>query len=175
MLVRIRIRVKTSNYLTRLLWFLSKCSNRANRTNCARTRELIVTLAILIAMFYFIPQYVFRVSGRSMYPTLEDGDYVVIWRAINGNLTNEIVLFEDHTNKLIVHRAIANNSEMVMTKGDANKSPDGWITRENVIGFVLFVIPGEVMILPSIAFLIIILVSIGYEVFAHFWRKRNGK
>ncbi len=137
-------------------------------------RALIVTLAIIAAMFYFIPQHVFRVSGKSMNPTLNVGDYVVIGREINGNLTNKIVVFEDHENKrLIAHRAIADNSEMVMTKGDANESPDGWITKENVIGFVVFVIPSEVMILPPIAFIIITFVSIGYEVFTRFWRKQK--
>lgn len=123
-------------------------------------RELIVISAIMIAVFSFVPQYVFRVSGTSMNPTLKAGDIVVIGREINGNLTNEIVVFEDDRIGLIIHRAIADNSEMVMTKGDANNSPDGWITKENVIGVVVFVIPSEAMILPPIAFVILCLVGI---------------
>lgn len=123
-------------------------------------RELIVTSTIIIAVFFFVPQYVFRVSGTSMNPTLKAGDIVVIGKETNGNLTNEIVVFEDHTNGLIVHRAIADNSEMVLTKGDANNGPDGWITKENVIGVVVFVIPSEAMILPPMAILILCLVCI---------------
>ena len=122
--------------------------------------ELIITSAIMIAVFSFVPQHVFRVSGTSMNPTLKTGDIVVIGKGINGNLTDEIVVFEDHTIGLIVHRVIADNSEMVMTKGDANDSPDGWITKENVIGVVVFVIPREAMILPPIAFIILCLVGI---------------
>ena len=123
-------------------------------------RELIVISAIIIVVVFFVPQHVFRVNGTSMNPTLKTGDIVVIGREINGNLTNEIVVFEDHTNGLIVHRVIADNSEMVLTKGDANNSPDDWITKENVIGVVVFVIPSEAMILPPIAFIILCLVGI---------------
>jgi signal peptidase len=123
-------------------------------------RELIVISSIMIAVFFFVPQYVFGVSGRSMNPTLKAGDIVVIGKEINGNLTNEIVVFEDHINGLIIHRAIADDSEMVMTKGDANNSPDGWITKENVIGVVVFVIPSEAMVLPPMAILILCLVGI---------------
>jgi len=122
--------------------------------------ELIVTSAIIIAIFSFVPQHVFRVNGTSMNPTLKTGDIVVIGKGINGNLTNEIVVFEDHKIGLIVHRVIADNSEMVMTQGDANDSPDGWITKENVIGVVVFVIPSEAMMLPPIAFVILCLVGI---------------
>jgi len=123
-------------------------------------RELIVTSVIMIAVFSFVPQHVFRVNGTSMNPTLKTGDIVVIGKGINGNLTNEIVVFEDHKIGLIVHRVIADNSEMVMTKGDANNSSDGWITKENVIGVVVFVIPSEALILPPIAFVILCLVGI---------------
>jgi len=123
-------------------------------------RELIVISAIIIAIFSLVPQYVFRVSGTSMNPTLKAGDLVVIGREINGNLTNDIVVFEDDTIGLIVHRVITDNSEMVMTKGDANNGPDGWTTKENVIGVVVFVIPSEAMMLPPIAFVILCLVGI---------------
>jgi len=122
--------------------------------------ELIVTSAIIIAIFSFVPQHVFRVNGTSMNPTLKTGDIVVIGRGINGNLTNEIVVFEDDRIGLIVHRAIADDSEMVMTQGDANNSPDGWIAKENVIGVVVFVIPREALILPPIAIIILCLVGI---------------
>ena len=123
-------------------------------------RELIITSAIIIAIFSLVPHHVYGVSGTSMNPTLKAGDLVVIGKEINGNLTNEIVVFEDPIYGLIVHRVIADNSEMVMTKGDANNGPDGWITKENIIGVVIFVIPSEAMILPPIAFIILCLVGI---------------
>lgn len=118
-------------------------------------RELVVSLAIIVALFGFIPQYVFRVTGKSMNPTLKAGDHVLIWRDINRDLTNELVVFEYDRDRLAVHRAISDNSEMVLTKGDANNGTDGWITKENVIGFVIFVIPSEVMILPAVAFVML--------------------
>jgi len=75
-----------------------------------------------------------------MYPTLKDGEYVIIQRDNNGNLTNEIVYYPK--GKLyIIHRVIEEKDGFVLTKGDANEFSDRWIPREAIRGKVIFVLP----------------------------------
>lgn len=81
-----------------------------------------------------------RINGTSMYPTLKNGDYLIIQRGNNGNLTNEIVAFHINRSR-IIHRVIEEKEGFILTKGDANKISDGWIPRQAIIGKVIFVLP----------------------------------
>lgn len=75
-----------------------------------------------------------------MYPTLKDGDYLIIQRDNKGNLTNEIIAF--HIGQVpFAHRVLEEKDGFVLTKGDANEISDGWIPREAITGKVIFVLP----------------------------------
>ena len=82
---------------------------------------------------------IIQVATGSMTPTLKVKDIVIvkITKEINNN---EIITYEEN-NVLITHRAIEVTEKNILTKGDANNSIDKPITKENVIGKVVFIIP----------------------------------
>ncbi len=85
-------------------------------------------------------------SGRSMFPTLEDGDILIV-RDISegiGFREGDIVVFTPRVTqaglsieRYIAHRLIEIEDKRIITKGDAHSFRDPWTPIENVSGKVI--------------------------------------
>lgn len=124
----------------------------------------IIALGIaFVAIPYFGNQALIVRSG-SMEPTIGIGSIVVVRKsqALISPIGNQIPAYtkgdviafrsEDNPNTIITHRVYSVNTKTdgitYRTKGDANKSPDGWIVNENnILGKSYFVLPGVGQIL----------------------------
>ena len=89
----------------------------------------------------FIPMI--TVSGNSMQPWYGDGDLVILSPHASFQSGDVIVFWEPNHRFFVMHRVWGFHETALMTKGDANKSEDPWyVTRDMILGKVLFRIPG---------------------------------
>jgi len=77
------------------------------------------------------------VVGNSMYPNLKDGDFLVVKNNQEVE-TGDIICFFDEENRRIVHRVINIEDNKITTKGDFNKYKDKPISKDKIIGKVVF-------------------------------------
>lgn len=86
----------------------------------------------------------FRVISGSMESTIHVNDIVIV------KITKEIDIRDIITYKsdknFITHRVIVINPRSVITQGDANNTPDDPISKEDILGKVVFIIPVEILI-----------------------------
>lgn len=85
-------------------------------------------------------------SGRSMFPTLEDGDILIV-RDISEDIgvkEGDIVVFTPRisqaglsTERFVAHRLVEMEDSKIITKGDAHSFRDPWTPIENVSGKVI--------------------------------------
>ncbi len=81
---------------------------------------------------------VFKTETGSMKNTIGIGDFVIV--KIGKDVEyNDIITFKEK-NTFITHRIIEINDENIVTKGDNNTAKDEPISRENVVGKVVFII-----------------------------------
>ena len=80
-----------------------------------------------------------EVVTGSMSGTLEIGDGIIV-RLISEIKENDIIVYKKADN-LITHRLIKIEEDRLITKGDANNIPDEPITKDMIIGKVIFIIP----------------------------------
>jgi signal peptidase len=98
----------------------------------------------------------FEVATGSMSDTIEIGDVILV-KLIEPNETlseNEIVVFTQDTT-LVTHRIIKINGDQIITKGDANNTQDDPISRGQIIGKVVKIIPDvkmwkEIILTPKV-------------------------
>ena len=98
----------------------------------------------------------FEVATGSMSNTIEIGDVILV-KLIEPNETlseNEIVVFTQDTT-LVTHRIIKINGDQIITKGDANNTQDDPISRGQIIGKVVKIIPNvkmwkEIILTPKV-------------------------
>lgn len=80
-----------------------------------------------------------EVVTGSMSGTIEIGDGIIV-RLISEIKENDIIVYKKADN-LITHRLIKIEEDRLITKGDANNIPDEPITKDMIIGKVIFIIP----------------------------------
>ena len=80
-----------------------------------------------------------EVVTGSMSGTIEIGDGIIV-RLISEIKENDIIVYKKADN-LITHRLIKIEEDRLITKGDANNVPDEPITKDMIIGKVIFIIP----------------------------------
>lgn len=98
----------------------------------------------------------FEVATGSMSNTIEIGDVILV-KLIELNepvSENEIVVFTQDTT-LVTHRIIKINGDQIITKGDANNTQDDSISRGQIIGKVVKIIPNvkmwkEIILTPKV-------------------------
>ena len=98
----------------------------------------------------------FEVATGSMSNTIEIGDVILV-KLIEPNepvSENEIVVFTQDTT-LVTHRIIKINGDQIITKGDANNTQDDPISRGQIIGKVVKIIPDvkmwkEIILTPKV-------------------------
>lgn len=74
--------------------------------------------------------------GDSMYPYIEDGDYLIVDPTPEQITEGEILVYRKD-NTLIGHRVISITSSGFILKGDNNYNPDPWVvSKAQVVGEV---------------------------------------
>ena len=113
---------------------------------------ILITILIIIGIYYITQikilknEYAnifgytfFEVATGSMANTIEIGDVVIV-KVTKDVEKNEIIVYKDGNN-FVTHRLIENNGEKLVAKGDANNSEDKPITKEQILGRVICIIP----------------------------------
>ncbi len=80
-----------------------------------------------------------EVVTGSMSGTIEVGDGIIV-KLTSDIKENDIIVYKKADN-LITHRLIKIEEDRLITKGDANNVPDEPITKDMIIGKVIFIIP----------------------------------
>lgn len=88
----------------------------------------------------FFGHSVFEVQTGSMSDAINAGDWIIVKRSDNIKL-DDIVTFK-HKGEFITHRVIEAYNGTYVTKGDANSAKDKPISKEQIVGKVIKVLPG---------------------------------
>lgn len=75
------------------------------------------------------------VTGSSMFPCMQPGDILEIRRPAGPIQTGDVVLFESH-GRLVVHRVLAHNGDLCVTRGDRLRHPDDPVPAAAILGRV---------------------------------------
>jgi signal peptidase I len=117
--------------------------------------KLSAAIIIVIVAGYTIHTYTRRVGGVSMFPTLRDGDVVVIQPVeLNSVSVGDIIVYGPPCSSSgddIIHRVVQIRTDGLITQGD-NRGTNPYtdqrsgiayrpITQQCLIGKVLFVVP----------------------------------
>ena len=88
-------------------------------------------------------QITIKAVGKSMLPTIKEGDIITISNDINSLHVGDIVLFYNankNHNIYILHRIISSVKDKIfITKGDNNKFSDQPIRKSRIIGKVVLI------------------------------------
>lgn len=79
----------------------------------------------------------FQARGRSMFPTIEDGDMVHVRPLGERKLrTGDIVLVRVHQ-EFKAHRIVQKRGKRLVLRGDAGHDNDGTFVRDQILGLVI--------------------------------------
>ena len=131
---------------------------------------VLVTLLILFLVYRIVSikffnkditlRYTFyEIATGSMEPTLNVKDFIIVKESDKYSVGDIITYKED--NSYITHRIIKINGDTLVTKGDANNSEDKIISKSEVIGKVVKIIPKggvikEIILTPKIIFTLLV-------------------
>ena len=79
----------------------------------------------------------FKVATGSMEPYLKAGNLVVI-KSSSNYMIDDVITFKDDNDKYVTHRIIKIDGEELSTKGDANNTEDNPITKDDIVGKVIY-------------------------------------
>ncbi len=110
------------------------------RRAIAAAVEVAVAAAVLSLVALILLNYIALavVEGRSMEPTLQPGDLIVIVKRISPKdiAVGDVVVYR-RGGTLIIHRVIRIEGDALITKGDNNWLPDPPVKFQAVLGKVL--------------------------------------
>ena len=121
----------------------------------------------------------FEVITGSMSGTIEVGDVIIV-QITKDVEENDIVVYKEE-NSFITHRIIKMNEQTIITKGDANNSEDKEISKSQVLGKVVKIIPNvaiwkKVLSTPVVSISIITTILLFGFAFSYEDKKeKNGK
>ena len=131
---------------------------------------VLVTLLILFLVYRIVSIKFFNkdvtlgytfyeIATGSMEPTLNVKDFIIVKESDKYSVGDIITYKED--NSYITHRIIKINGDTLVTKGDANNSEDKIISKSEVIGKVVKIIPKggvikEIILTPKIIFTLLV-------------------
>lgn len=94
------------------------------------------------------------VESNSMQPTFSRGDLLIVSAVDAGDAsaiaTGDVVVYQDPTIGLVVHRVVALDGELVITQGDANNAADVPFDRSLVVARVTAVVPALGMLVAAL-------------------------
>ena len=110
---------------------------------------LIIILAILVFCYAqlkifnkdyinFCGYTIFQVITASMSNTINPQDIVIV-KLTDDVKTHDIITFRVGDD-FVTHRIIGNDEDKIITRGDANNSQDAPITKDQIVGKVVFII-----------------------------------
>lgn len=116
---------------------------------------------------------IFQVITGSMADTIQIKDIVIV-KITDDVKINDIITYKSGDN-FVTHRIIKIDNEKIITKGDANNSEDEPITKDVVVGKVIFIISNvavwlNVLKTPQVIIAIIITIVIIWLLF--FYKKK---
>ena len=130
--------------------FMARLAARVARE--LRWPAMLALYAVFIAgAVYLAPRAIARaldtphpmaaITSQSMFPTLKRGDMVFIQGVdkVTDLEVGDIIAYDDDVSGLVIHRIIEIDGEKLHTIGDANLSPDDWISFDQVVGRTLTV------------------------------------
>ncbi len=118
-----------------------------------RALAYVLVFGLMVgSLAYFTLMFARKVTGTSMYPTLEEGDMVVVISVPYSSLkVGDIIVYDppcSATGNSVIHRIMGVGAGGLLTKGDANFDNDqeggiatGPVTAGCVEGEVVFVVP----------------------------------
>ena len=114
---------------------------------------------------------IFSTATGSMSPTIEIGDIVVVKIGEDGKEKDIITYKKD--NEFITHRIIKIDGESIIAKGDNNNTQDEEITKDAIVGKVVFIVNNvEIwknvfsdasVIIPVIITVILFIILVSYK------------
>lgn len=121
----------------------------------------------------------FEVASGSMSPSIEVNDLVIIKLNDNKYKTSDIITYINGKD-YITHRIYSINNDEIITKGDNNNSVDSPISKKDILGKVIYIIPEfgiwrNVILNPKVIislFITIILFGIYFNI-DNFKRNKN--
>lgn len=91
-------------------------------------------------------EFRFQAKGASMSPFIKDGDKLTIVpiSQVTPGVGDVVACTCSQLQKLIVHRIVSSDGMSFLLKGDNSlRQPDGWFTKEKIIGVVTRIERGE--------------------------------
>jgi hypothetical protein len=86
---------------------------------------------------------IFVASGKSMYPTINQGDILILTAVGEGPYIGDVIVFGDSTlNSMAVHRVIGKDKLFCYCRGDANE-PVEKVIYPRIIGVVSLIVKKE--------------------------------
>ena len=79
---------------------------------------------------------IYKIGSGSMEPYLKVNDVIVIKESDNYK-TQDIVTFKNN-DEYITHRIVSINNNEIITKGDANNASDKPITKDKIVGKLIY-------------------------------------
>ena len=99
---------------------------------------IILLLNIFSALRLSLFGYrLFQVQTGSMEPKIKINDLIIIKEKRNYK-KNDIVTYKDENNNYVTHRIVKITKKEVIAKGDANNTEDKPISKNKIIGKVVF-------------------------------------
>ena len=128
---------------------------------------LLMALSLNILSLYGTSLFGFRiykVGSGSMEPYLKINDTIII-KASDKYQINDIITYQND-NEYVTHRIISMTDNEIVTKGDANNTEDNPITKDQIVGKLIykFHVIGFISYLLSKPFTWILLFIIGLAI-----------
>lgn len=126
----------------------------------------------------FLGYTYFEVASGSMSPTINKEDMVIV--KLNDNYEQEDIITYKLNGDFITHRVKKIDTSTVTTKGDANNTKDTPISKESILGKVVFVIPKfgiwkKVFLSPKVLSLLIITFTLFSFTFSYNTKAKRKK
>jgi signal peptidase I len=97
--------------------------------------ELLILLQNVLDMG---ASFRFRAKGFSKSPFVTDGDVIDIspLQGTSPHIGNIITFIHPKNQKLSIHRIVGKNNGSYLITGDNGPGTDGWVPRENILGYL---------------------------------------
>ena len=80
---------------------------------------------------------IYKIGSGSMIPYLNINDLIII-RESNNYSVNDVITYDNNDGSTTTHRIISINGDEVITKGDANNTEDFPISKDKIVGKLIF-------------------------------------